>query len=178
MCFERSTAISVIVSIMPAKKKKLRLGATAMASVAVRYLHPAKLVAEKIPNPDKDERLDDLFVDREEVKLVRGKPTKCIVMKHIRFGDNELHSVPKWVRVTNKRVSSLLKMHQLPRKKAKKLAMRSRASCTIATLAGALARAKILPAFDRLALTLMTTMNLRRRTFLTLAVECWPSQLV
>ena len=86
----------------PSMPQKLRNGVGTICDVALKYLHPARSIAEKYPNWIRTDRLKELLVCRREEKVVNRKSQVCIVFRHEDFSE-ELHCVARWVRVKKKR---------------------------------------------------------------------------
>lgn len=74
------------------------LGAGAICSVLIKYLHPREVVSSVFVNPEHGQRLDDLVASREEGKLVKRLNRKVVVFRSESFS-SEVYAVKTWVKV-------------------------------------------------------------------------------
>jgi hypothetical protein len=72
---------------------KLCHGIEANCSVLIKWLHPAKMVANKFTNPEHGLHLSGLICLREEEKMVTRKLQVCYVFRHSKFEGKELHAI-------------------------------------------------------------------------------------
>ena len=83
----------------PTIPRRLRLGVGAVCSTQIRFLHPARIINEAIPNRTKNQRLENLLTIRLAKKKVNRKEQKCIVFRHETLPNQELHCVKRWVQI-------------------------------------------------------------------------------
>jgi len=80
--------------------RKLFLGRHAKISVMARFVHPSAHIRTKFPNLDKNQRLDNCAVLRQEEKFVSRKRQLCIIFSSPDFPDEELHADQRYCKVT------------------------------------------------------------------------------
>ena len=88
--------------------EKLWCGIGAQCSVQVKFLHPSKVVKDKIKNPTAQTRVSGLIALHKEKRSVNKREQAVIVFRHADFEDTELYSVARWVKVTKEGHASQL----------------------------------------------------------------------
>ena len=84
---------------MSSRNSKPNHGIGARCSVLRKYLHPAILVEQLVPNNIHGVRVSDLLTIREEVRRVKRKEQLCLIFRHPSLDNEELHAVKRWVRI-------------------------------------------------------------------------------
>ena len=82
-------------------KEKLRLGIGATCSVALKYLHPRKVICDKYTNTTARQTLDGLISLKKETLTVNRREQECVVFRHEEFEGILLHCVLRWVKITS-----------------------------------------------------------------------------
>jgi hypothetical protein len=67
---------------------KMTMGKGAIVSVLSSRLHPSAHIRNKWPNAEKNHRLENLVVLRQEMKKINRRDIMCIIMKHEDFQDD------------------------------------------------------------------------------------------
>ena len=80
--------------------KKKRNGVGAKSTVFLQYLHLAKTVLDKYPKQSHNDKLEELLVIRQEMKVVNCMEREIVVFCHDTFNNAEYHCVSPWVKVT------------------------------------------------------------------------------
>ena len=81
-----------------ARKKRIGIGAN--CSVAHKYLHPAKTIADKYSNATAQSRVENLVCIKKETRVVKRKEQVCVIFCHDDFDDGtEIYCVKRWARV-------------------------------------------------------------------------------
>ena len=80
-------------------KEKLRLGIGATCSVALKYLHPRKVICDKYTNTTAQRTLDGLISLKKETLKVNRREQECVVFRHEEFEGILLHCVLRWVKI-------------------------------------------------------------------------------
>ena len=78
---------------------KLKHGDGAVCSALIKYLHPAKKVAEVFPNAIGPDRLEGCIARSREKVMVNRKLIWCYVMEHPSFPEMTIHSSTRYVKV-------------------------------------------------------------------------------
>ena len=78
---------------------KLKHGNGAVCSALIKYLHPAKEVAEVFPNAIRPDRLEGCIARRREKVMVNRKLIWCFVMEHPSFPEMTIHASTCYVKV-------------------------------------------------------------------------------
>ena len=81
------------------RKKALRPGVGAECSCLYKFLHPAKLISDTFPNRTDEDRLDGLVAIKKEFRTVHRRMQECIVFRHDRVPNLELHCVSRYCKV-------------------------------------------------------------------------------
>ena len=81
-------------------KEKLRLGIGATCSVALKYLHPRKVICDKYTNTTARQTLDGLIALKKETFKFNRRDQECVVFRHEEFEGILLHCVLRWVKIT------------------------------------------------------------------------------
>jgi hypothetical protein len=80
--------------------KKMTMGKGAVVSVLSSRLHPSLLIRDRWPNPEKNLRVENLVIIRQEVKKVNRRDAMTLVMTHEDFkvdGEyTELHAIKRF----------------------------------------------------------------------------------
>ena len=76
---------------MSSRNSKLHHGIGTRCSVLRKYLHPAILVEQLVPNNIHGVRVSDLLTIRKEVRRVKRKEQLCLVFRHPSLDNEELH---------------------------------------------------------------------------------------
>jgi len=80
--------------------KKMTMGKGAVVSVLSSRLHPSLLIRDRWPNPQKNHRVENLVIIRQEVKKVNRRDAMTLVMTHEDFkvdGEyTELHAIKRF----------------------------------------------------------------------------------
>ena len=67
-----------------------------------KYLHPAILIEQLIPNNIHRVQVSDLLTICEQVHRVKRKEQLCLIFCHPSLDNEELHAVKHWVRIDKK----------------------------------------------------------------------------
>ena len=81
------------------RPRPLIAGTGAECSVLLKYLHPSKRISEVFPNRTANERLDGLVAIKKDGRKVNKKMQQCIIFRHDRFPNEELHCVTRFCKV-------------------------------------------------------------------------------
>jgi hypothetical protein len=84
--------------------QKLTMGKGSVVTCLARLLHPSQLIRDCFPNMNRNKRLDNMIVIRQETKKILRKEHKCIVVQSndVMEGDVylELYAAVKHFKVT------------------------------------------------------------------------------
>ena len=78
---------------------KKHLGVGAQCSVANKYLHPAKVIADRYPNATAHSRVDKLLVVDIGKRMVNKKEQSVINFRHDDFENTAVYCVKRWARI-------------------------------------------------------------------------------
>ena len=83
-------------------KKKKQAGVGAKASCFARFVHPSAAIRQFFPTNQKSNKLDNLLITGEDIKVVRRRspPTPCFLFRHDSFPDQELYANKRNVVIT------------------------------------------------------------------------------
>ena len=81
-------------------RKALRAGVGAECSVLLSRLHPSKLIDDHFTNRSACDRLDGLIALKRELKYVNRRDQYCIVFRHERLHNQQIHCVERYCKVT------------------------------------------------------------------------------
>ena len=77
-------------------KKKLNAGVGAQCSILMKYLHPRKLIQEKIVNAKHSCRLEGLVAVKVDTKTINRKKREVIIFHHDTFPNCEIYCAKKF----------------------------------------------------------------------------------
>jgi hypothetical protein len=83
-------------------KKKKQAGVGAKASCFARFVHPSAAIRQFFPTNQKSNKLDNLLITGEDIKVVRRRspPIPCFLFRHDSFPDQELYANKRNVVIT------------------------------------------------------------------------------